>query len=256
MNWYYARGQEQVGPITDAEFEDLVTQGVITIHTLVWHEGMEDWQRFYTIPTAAKMQVPPKQTPSPADQGAGDEPLYACSECGRFFESADLLNYDGNFLCVQCKPLYFQRLREGAPLGARYGGFWIRLVASVMDGFIVGVGHVALALVFMATVDFEGMSDATLGVLMLMMQLMQYAWAVAYETWFIGRFGATPGKMLLGLKVVRPDGGKVTYLRAFGRCFGKYLSGIVLGMGYLIAAFDAEKRTLHDHICDTRVIRQ
>ena len=33
------------------------------------------------------------------------------------------------------------------------------------------------------------------------------------------------------------------------------LSIVMLGIGYLIAAFDDQKRTLHDHICDTRVIR-
>jgi uncharacterized RDD family membrane protein YckC len=44
--------------------------------------------------------------------------------------------------------------------------------------------------------------------------------------------------------------------RAFGRYFGKLLSAIILGIGYIMAAFDSEKRALHDMICDTRVIKQ
>ena len=77
----------------------------------------------------------------------------------------------------------------------------------------------------------------------------------AYETFFIGKMGATPGKMALGLKVVRADGSPVDYARAAGRFFGKMLSGIILGIGYIMAGFDAQKRALHDMICDTRVIK-
>ena len=76
----------------------------------------------------------------------------------------------------------------------------------------------------------------------------------ATETWLIGKYGATLGKMACGIRVVRPDGSPVTYLRAFGRYWAKFLSGIMLLIGYIIAAFDAEKRALHDHICDTRVV--
>jgi len=49
---------------------------------------------------------------------------------------------------------------------------------------------------------------------------------------------------------------KVTYLRAFARHFAEFLSGIILGIGYLMVAFDREKRALHDHICNTRVIKK
>jgi uncharacterized RDD family membrane protein YckC len=77
----------------------------------------------------------------------------------------------------------------------------------------------------------------------------------AYETFFIGKMGATPGKMALGLKVVRADGSPVDYARAAGRFFAKILSGIILAIGYIMAGFDAQKRALHDMICDTRVIK-
>jgi uncharacterized RDD family membrane protein YckC len=60
--------------------------------------------------------------------------------------------------------------------------------------------------------------------------------------------------MLLGLKVVRPDGSPLTYWRGFGRYWGTVVSGFTCMIGYIIAAFDDEKRALHDHICSTRVI--
>ena len=76
-----------------------------------------------------------------------------------------------------------------------------------------------------------------------------------YESLFISRLGATPGKLALGLKVVRPDGGPISLGRAVGRYFAKMLNGFTLGIGYIIAGFDSQKRGLHDMICDTRVLR-
>jgi uncharacterized RDD family membrane protein YckC len=78
----------------------------------------------------------------------------------------------------------------------------------------------------------------------------------AYDTWFVGKYGATPGKMACKLKIVDPDGGQIPYLRAFGRHFAKWLSSMTLLIGYIMAVFDEEKRTLHDRVCETRVIRK
>jgi uncharacterized RDD family membrane protein YckC len=61
--------------------------------------------------------------------------------------------------------------------------------------------------------------------------------------------------MACGLKVVRPDGEKISYARACGRFFAEFVSSLTLAIGYIIAAFDGEKRSLHDRICDTRVIK-
>jgi uncharacterized RDD family membrane protein YckC len=76
-----------------------------------------------------------------------------------------------------------------------------------------------------------------------------------HEGLFISRLGATPGKLVPGLRVVRPDGGKFSLGRAIGRYFAKMLSAIILGIAYIMAAFDKEKRGLHDIIADTRVIK-
>ena len=85
--------------------------------------------------------------------------------------------------------------------------------------------------------------------------LVGIALSACYEAFFISRMGATPGKMVFGLKVVRPNGAPLTLGRAFGRYFGKLLSSMTLTIGYIIAAFDSQKRALHDMIADTRVIK-
>jgi uncharacterized RDD family membrane protein YckC len=85
--------------------------------------------------------------------------------------------------------------------------------------------------------------------------LTDTAITAAYFTFFVGALAASPGKLALGLKVVRPDGSAVGYGRALGRYFAGILSWMILFIGYIMVAFDSEKRGLHDMICDTRVIK-
>jgi uncharacterized RDD family membrane protein YckC len=155
-----------------------------------------------------------------------------------------------------CKPRYFQRLQEGgaAPGVFQYAGFWVRFGAKMIDGIIVGVANMVLG--FMAGIMMA--TDPTperIMALQLVLNVISLAINISYITFFLGRFGATPGKMALGLKVVRPDGSPLTYGRACGRGFAEILSGIILLIGYIMAAFDDEKRTLHDRIADTRVVK-
>jgi uncharacterized RDD family membrane protein YckC len=60
--------------------------------------------------------------------------------------------------------------------------------------------------------------------------------------------------MIFGLQVVRPTGEGLTWGRAVARVFGRWLSSLTFLIGYIIAAFDSEKRALHDFLCDTRVV--
>ena len=78
---------------------------------------------------------------------------------------------------------------------------------------------------------------------------------VVYDAWKVSRYGATLGKRVLGLMVIQPDGSPITYMQAFLRGWVKVLGGILLGFGIVMAVFDYEKRTLHDRIFGTRVIR-
>ena len=190
-----------------------------------------------------------------------------CSECGRATPADELAQFGDRLICGYCKQNYAQKLREGvAPVRAvAYGGFWIRFVAVVIDTIILGIVQGVLNVVlfgsmFRGTTRFEpGMRpEEFLGP---MIGVIGISWLVGvaitscYEAFFVYKMGATPGKMALGLKVVRPDGRPVDLGRAFGRYFAKMLSGLILLIGYIIAAFDSEKRALHDMICDTRVVR-
>ena len=156
-----------------------------------------------------------------------------------------------------------------APAGAvRYGGFWLRFVAYLIDYTIVGIpmGIIAILLTggSMFALSRLGPNPAPEDVMAAMMPMigavavMSVAGMVlycSYETFFLVKYGATPGKMAMGLKVVRPDGSGIQVGRAIGRYFSKVLSGMILYIGFIMVGFDSEKRALHDMICDTRVIK-
>jgi uncharacterized RDD family membrane protein YckC len=79
---------------------------------------------------------------------------------------------------------------------------------------------------------------------------------VAYYVFFTGYCGQTPGKMALRIKVIRTNGMEIGYGKAALReVLGKFVSGILLGIGYLMVAFDLQKQGLHDKIADTYVIK-
>lgn len=180
-----------------------------------------------------------------------------CSQCGQAKPAQELAHFGNTLVCAACKPAYAQRLSEGhTAAGAfRYAGFWIRFVAVIIDGLITGFASAAVQAILVPTLAL-GQPSATRATAFLgIAYLAAITISGAYESLFVYKFGATPGKMIFRLRVVRPDGGPISLPRAIGRYFAKMLSAIILAIGYIMAAFDNEKRALHDILVDTRVIK-
>ena len=76
---------------------------------------------------------------------------------------------------------------------------------------------------------------------------------LAYLVAFHGRWGATPGKRLMGLAVVTSDGGRLGYLGALRRSLASLLSLLTFGLGYLLI-LTPQRRALHDLIAGTQVV--
>ena len=188
-----------------------------------------------------------------------------CSECGRPAPSDELARFGDRLICMQCKPAYAQKLREGVPVGqaaVQFAGFWIRFVAYVIDAIILFVISTILQYAIIGSRAANPIPDtahpeAHLGEMLAVMGMAYLIGMLAgatYESFFLYKLGATPGKLALSLRVERPGGGALTLGRAVGRYFSKLLSGFALMIGFLLAGFDSQKRALHDMICDTRVI--
>ncbi len=241
MDWFYIEQGRQLGPVSEQEFAALVQQERITADTPVWQESMKEWQRYGEL-----MRLPSN--------------LIVCSECQREFPQDEVISYKNVWVCASCKPLFFQKVKEGAPLalGLVYAGFWIRFWAKIIDGFLIliAVGALSVGVIVFTGMTLKEEAFNPDSPIFLIFYPILWAIQIGYSVWFLGRHGATPGKMITGLKVVGSDGSPVTYKRALGRFFAELLSSFTCNIGYIMAAFDEEKRALHDRICDTRVIRK
>ena len=185
--------------------------------------------------------------------------MVPCSQCGRTFAQSNLVQIAGNWICGECKPAFLSRVLAGGASVSRwhYGGFWIRVVARLIDGVLLIGAQAAIAIPFYGSFGAEFMPSvlrsAPLG-LRLGYQGLSYGMACVYEVLFLHYRGATLGKIALGLKVVRGDGEPLGWGVAIGRYFMYVVSGLILAIGYIMAGFDGEKRALHDRVCDTRVV--
>jgi uncharacterized RDD family membrane protein YckC len=247
MTWNYLEGNEQRGPVTDADFEALVRSGKIGDDTYVWHEGMAEWKPY------GQVKGPAAGTSPPAVAAAGQ---VVCAECGRTFPPDQVIRHGNVFICAACKPVFLQKLKEGVAVHGllNYAGFGIRFGAKFLDGIILAVPVYTVVFAIRASQPSAQPSAAR----MIISQLIAISFGVSYYTFFVGKFGATPGKMAAKLLIVNPDGSKVSYAKALARYFAaEYISGcFTLCIGYLMVLWDDERRALHDRICSTRVIRK
>lgn len=243
--WFYVESQQQRGPVSEEELQRLRFQGVVLPETLIWREGQANWLPYGTI-FAVGSTPPPHVVLGPGQA--------ACSQCGRAFSEGDVIRYGGIAVCAECKPVFVQKLKEGVAIDAtalKYAGFGRRFGAKFLDGIIEQAVQLTIRFIFFPA-SFTDQSLPTV----LIVSSSGLVFSLLYQGFFLGRFAATPGKMAVGIRVVRPDGSRISSLTAFLRPLAEIVSGLTLGVGYLMAAWDSEGRALHDRMCNTRVIQK
>jgi uncharacterized RDD family membrane protein YckC len=141
--------------------------------------------------------------------------------------------------------------RPVGPDHVAYGGFWIRVVAYIIDGILLtivcGVVDRLLGINILES-DWDHY-DPLANVISLVIGWLYFALLESSER------GATVGKMVMGLRVVTSDGRRLSFMNATGRYFAKILSAIILCIGFIMIAFTDKKRGLHDMIAGTLVIK-
>ena len=141
--------------------------------------------------------------------------------------------------------------RPAGPDHVAYGGFWIRVVAYIIDAILLtivcGVVDRLLGIDIFAS-DWEHY-DPLANLVSLAIGWLYFALLESSER------GATVGKMAMGLRVVTSDGQRLSFMNATGRYFAKILSAIILCIGFIMVAFTDKKRGLHDMIAGTLVIK-
>ncbi|MDR1788882.1 MAG: RDD family protein [Opitutaceae bacterium] len=231
MHWFYALNNQRRGPVTQGEFERLAEAGVLTPQTLVWRQGMAGWRTLGDV-LAEDPGVLPAPRPPPLPGEAAPAPAA-------------------------------QPAAQGAVL--RYAGFLPRVAARFVDYVILSFANEILFRVLGAAglvheVKFDTPADLLrpeIAAGLWQLSLIGLLVALAYEIFFIRRFSATPGKLALGLRLVRSDGSRLSAGRIIGRHFADLLNHFTFGLSYLLVAIDSDQRRgLHDHLADTRVVRK
>lgn len=149
----------------------------------------------------------------------------------------------------------------------RYGGFLRRLFAFLVDMAILCFVSLILLLIGLLALGLrdDAMSrvpassmDLThgIGIFVLLYIIACFLSGMTYYTWFHGISGKTPGKMLLGLRVIQASGDPMTLGIAFLRWAGYLISAPALFLGFIWIAFDGRKQGWHDKIAATVVIRE
>lgn len=137
-------------------------------------------------------------------------------------------------------------------LNLPFATFASRFFALIIDTCII----IVPAMILGALIGVWGMiwDDSDL-VTSLKIQIVGIFFGILYEALFIsGAWQATPGKRLMGLKVIDTSGNPVTFWRAVGRSASKLLSSIFF-IGYIMAAFTKDKQALHDLMAGTFVVK-
>lgn len=145
-----------------------------------------------------------------------------------------------------------------------YAGFWKRFAAAIIDGIVTGIGGLVVAgpiialMILSATSargepDMEALGDALDGVANLLGLLLGWIYSAAMES---SSLQATLGKMALQIKVTDLDGARVSFGKATGRHFAKFVSALLLFAGFVMAAFTAKKQGLHDMMAGCLVVNK
>ena len=153
-----------------------------------------------------------------------------------------------------------------AQAGVRYGGFWIRVLAAIIDAIIVSVVLAPIKIIFglgglaVGGFDMHGFHGPLAlpylifggGIFALLKLGANWIYEALMES---SSYQATLGKMIFGMKVTDLYDNRISFARATGRHFAKIISLLTLCIGFIMVGFTERKQGLHDMIAGTLVRR-
>jgi len=182
--------------------------------------------------------------------------LQRCTRCGRSYCPDCLVSFHGGLYDAGCKDAQLRDLAAGHST-LNVASPWWRLVAAWVDGFVLIIpfaliyyaGYRLSELPFTEWMRSPGARWGTSGVMSIISTL--------YEGILVARSGATVGKSAVGLRVVNADGSPVDARGAWMRAGSKYFFSYtqILGIIDTLMIFSQRRRTLHDRVASTLVIK-
>lgn len=254
--WYYSDYERnRHGPISAGDLAELHANGQLAPDTLVWREGLSQWQPWRTLvgeviqgagrPAVASTSFATASAAAPAVAGAN--PYSVAEPASPYAPPRAALHDAGDYVA------------DGEVV---YAGFWKRTAAYLIDSFVLMVVIGILGAVFgvlgvlsMASKgDPSAFSTGSLAFIGLFYVLEIVVMAGYFAVMHASGSQATLGKMAVGIKVTDENGQRIGIARGIGRFFATIVSSLILLVGYLMAAFTDRKRALHDMIAGTLVV--
>ena len=128
-----------------------------------------------------------------------------------------------------------------------YAGFWRRFVASIVDSILLTIIYNLLT--WLVWPDSWKTNSLFIFVTTTIFTWLYYSLLESSDK------QGTLGKVVLGLKVVDYNNQRISFARATGRYFSKFISAAILMIGFIMVAFTPKKQGLHDMIAGTLVIK-
>lgn len=250
--WYFADGQDRQGPLSADDMRQRFQRGDITLATLVWREGFAQWAPLSEAVDELQLQ---NLASAASDLGSGIDLRgdYTAIDNG----TAPLPGTGGGTYSPYTAPAAATGYANAAVVNGQdvvYAGFWKRYAAYFIDYILLTVVTLPLSMI----INLAGVGSGNEGVqvaLTLVVMLLSMVISIGYYAGFhASRGGATLGKMAVGIKVVRGNGERISFLRAFCRYLATIVSSLILMIGFIMAAFTERKQALHDMMCDTLVV--
>jgi uncharacterized RDD family membrane protein YckC len=185
-----------------------------------------------------------------------------CHRCGKIFQ-------EGSQFCPGCglqlagtappadqaRSIPDPSLQSGSPSPVLYAGFWRRVLAFLIDRFLLGFVNVSLCIFYFflsgMTWNSEDLSTLSLASAVFGF-LLKWLYFTLLESSVLQ---ATLGKTFIGIRVTDEQGRRISILKANARYWAKILSALTLGVGFLMAGFTRRKQALHDFVAGTLVVR-
>jgi hypothetical protein len=228
MNWYYVEAGKQAGPVDDAGLEALAAAGRVTNETLVWREGMANWQAYGEVrPGGLKISS------GAAVDGIGEEEA-VCAECGQMFPISETIKIGDARVCANCKPIFVQKMREGVTGRIASGGnvteeqilereYRIEIGSAVERGWKTFTGNAGVMIATMILVGIVFIIGWALSLVLAMI--------VPFSNIFVPVLYSMPlmaGYLWLSLRLVRGEAAGIG--DGFAGFGGKYLQLVGFGI--------------------------
>ena len=187
-----------------------------------------------------------------------------CPTCGQeAAESASFCQYCGQPLKRAAPAPGADAAGKRRRAAAFYAGFWLRFVAFLIDEILVSivvvgadavVGYIlGINLGLRAGMSRRALFGHAFALKLPITALTHWLYWAGLES---SVYQATLGKMALGLKVTDLNGAPISFARATGRYFAKFISAIILWIGFMMAGWTARKQALHDIMAGTLVVKK